>query len=68
MQFIAARKFTLDMVCGVYGVPKDIIGFTETSNRSVGDTQAQNYWENIEADEADIAEALTPIIERIYGP
>jgi phage portal protein BeeE len=35
MQFEKMRRFTLEMVCAVYGVPKDILGLTETSNRSV---------------------------------
>lgn len=67
MEFLELRKFTLDLVCGVYEVPKDILGYTETSNRSVGDTQSQNFDDVIQSKKATIAEFLTKILQSCVG-
>ena len=61
MEFLELRKFTLDLVCGVYEVPKDVLGYTETSNRSVGDTQSTNFDDVIQSKKVTIAEFLTRI-------
>lgn len=36
MEFVLGRKFNTDKVCSVYGVPKFILGYTETVNYSSG--------------------------------
>lgn len=36
MEFINGRKFNTDKICSVYGVPKFMLGYTETVNYSSG--------------------------------
>lgn len=66
-QFLNLRGATLELTCAKFGVPKDILGFTDTSNRSVGEAQAENYWDTIEGLENDIAQYLSKILVAIYG-
>lgn len=68
MEFIELRKFTLDMVCAVYEVPKDILGITETSNRSVGNIQTETYYLRIEEKEQLVDEFMTRIFQEAFGP
>ena len=63
MQFMNMRKFTLDMVCAVYEVPKDILWFTDSSNRAVSQVQADNYFNNINAKETLLEQFLNKIIK-----
>jgi HK97 family phage portal protein len=67
MEFLDLRKFTLDLVCGVYEVPKDILGYTETSNRSVGDAQGNNFDDTIQGKKHTISNFLTRIIREVLG-
>ena len=67
MEFSELRKFTLDLVCGVYEVPKDVLGYTETSNRSVGEEQGANFDDVIQGKKRIIAEFLTLILQSCIG-
>jgi phage portal protein BeeE len=67
MEFLELRKFTLDLVCWVYEVPKDILGYTETSNRSVGDTQSWNFDDVIQSKKATLAEFITMMLKSTLG-
>jgi phage portal protein BeeE len=67
MEFLNLRKFTLDLVCGVYEVPKDILGYTETSNRSVGEEQSNNFDDTIQSKKHTIANFLTRILREVLG-
>nr|DAE29488.1 MAG TPA: portal protein [virus sp. ctkyY8] len=60
------RKFSLELVCSVYGVNKDILGFTDTSNRSVGENQSMNYYTLIEEKENLLDEFMTKILKQIF--
>lgn len=66
-QFMNLRKFTLDMVCAVYEVPKDILWLTETSNRSVSSEQADTYYSNIVVKENLLQEFLSKIVAVCLG-
>lgn len=66
-EFLNLRKFSLELVCSVYGVNKDILGFTDTSNRSVGENQSMNYYTLIEEKENLLDEFMTKIIKQIFG-
>lgn len=66
MEFIETRKFTLDMVCAVYEVPKDMLWMTENSNRSVWDVQSETYYFRIEEKESIVDEFLTQIIWELF--
>ena len=67
MEFLELRKFTLDLVCWVYEVPKDILGYTDTSNRSVGDTQSWNFDDVIQSKKATLAEFITMMLKSTLG-
>lgn len=66
MEFINTRKFTLDMVCAVYEVPKDMLWITESSNRSVWDVQSETYYMRVEEKESTIDEFLSDIVAEIF--
>lgn len=66
MEFIETRKFTLDMVCAVYEVPKDMLWMTENSNRSVWDVQSETYYFRIEEKEDIIDEFLSQIMIELF--
>lgn len=66
-EFLNLRKFSLELVCSVYGVNKDILGFTETSNRATGENQSMNYFALIEEKENLIDEFMTKIFKVIFG-
>lgn len=68
MEFINTRKFTLDMVCAVYEVNKDILWITETSNKSVGNVQSETYYFRIEEKEKMIDEFMTGILQACFWP
>lgn len=63
MEFVNVRKFTLEMVCAVYEVPKDMLWLTEDSNRSVWGTQSENYYFRINEKENQLDEFLTEIVQ-----
>jgi HK97 family phage portal protein len=45
MEFVVGRKFNTDKVCSVYGVPKFVIGYTETVNYSSGSKLLEKFYE-----------------------
>lgn len=67
MEFFQMRKFTLELVCSVYWVNKDVLGFTDTSNRSVWDVQSETYYFMIEEKEDMIDEFMTDILQAVFG-
>lgn len=66
-EFLNLRRFSLEMVCSVYGVPKDILWFTESSNRSVWDVQSETYWNNINTIDSVFEEFLDMIVKDVLG-
>jgi HK97 family phage portal protein len=68
MQFLENRKFNRQEICSVFGVPQELLGFTEDANRSVSDNARLNFIENRIAPLCErIAAALDPEIKR-FGP
>lgn len=67
LQFLENRKFNRQEICAVFGVPQEILGFTEDANRSVSETARLNFFENrIIPICRRIESALTPLI-KAYG-
>lgn len=66
MEFLNMRKFTLELVCSVYGVNKDVLWFTDTSNRSVWGVQSETYYFMIEEKEDMIDEFMTDVIQAVF--
>lgn len=63
-QFLDMRKFTLENVCALFGVPKTILWYTEGVNYSNADKQFVEYIENtIRPTEETIAMFMTGILE-----
>lgn len=63
-EFLAMRKFTLENVCALFGVPKTILWYTEGVNYSNADKQFVEYIEHtIRPTENIIAEFFTEIIQ-----
>ncbi|MGC8830908.1 MAG: phage portal protein, partial [Verrucomicrobiia bacterium] len=46
LQFLENRKFNRQEICAVFGVPQEILGFTEDANRSVSQSARANFFEN----------------------
>jgi len=72
LQFLENRKFNRQEICAVFGVPQELLGFTEDANRSVSDNARLNFVENRLAPLcARIEAAMTPEIRRfgqsLYG-
>jgi HK97 family phage portal protein len=72
LQFLENRKFNRQEICAVFGVPQEILGFTEDANRSVSETARLNFFENrIIPICKRIEAALSPLIkaydEDLYG-
>lgn len=66
-EFLNLRRFTLELVCSIYGVNKDILGFTETSNRAVSTAQSDNYFMLVEDKEEFLDEFLTMVVKEVLG-
>lgn len=45
MEFIEQRKLTTEKVCTIFGVPKSILGYTDTVNYSNGREQRKEFLE-----------------------
>lgn len=58
LQLLANRKFDRQTICAIYGVPQELLGFTEDANRSVGESARQNFVEN----------RIAPLCERLAAP
>ncbi len=66
IQFLENRKFNRQEICAIYGVPQEIIGFTEDANRSVTDNARLNFLENRIAPMCErIEAALQPLVTRL---
>lgn len=44
MEFVVGRKFNTDKVCSVYGVPKFLLGYSETVNYSSGAKLLEKFY------------------------
>lgn len=66
-EFLEQRKFSLALVCSVYGVNADLLGITENSNRSTGDVQTELYYDSIEEEEDMFDEFFTKILQAVYA-
>jgi HK97 family phage portal protein len=72
MQFLENRKFSRQEICAVFGVPQELLGFTEDANRSVGDAARLNFIENRICPLTErISAAIEPVIQsfgmKAYG-
>lgn len=64
MQFLENRKFARQEVCAVFGVPQELIGFTEDANRSVSDAMRSSFIENTVCPLAErVDAALLPLVK-----
>ena len=64
MQFLENRKFARQEICAVFGVPQELLGFTEDANRSVGESARANFIEHTVCPLAErIAAALRPLVK-----
>lgn len=66
-ELLGLRRFTIEIICSTLRVPKDILWLTDSSNRSISQEQALNYYSLIEAKENLISEFLSTIITDIFG-
>lgn len=46
MEFVVGRKFNTDKVCSVFGVPKYILGYTESVNYSNGEAMLKKFYQS----------------------
>ena len=72
LQFLENRKFNRQEICAVFGVPQELLGFTEDANRSVSDSARLNFIEHRIAPlcqriEAVIAPEITRFGPSVYG-
>src|SRR5258706_2308 len=68
MQFLENRKFNRQEICAVFGVPQELLGFTEDANRSGSDSARLNFIEHRVAPLCQrIEAAIDPEIKR-FGP
>ncbi len=66
MQFLENRKFNRQEIFAVFGVPQEIVGYTEDANRSVSESARLNFTENRIAPLCErIESAFAPQIKRI---
>lgn len=68
LQFLENRKFNRQEICAVFGVPQEVIGFTEDANRSVSDSARLNFIENTCAPLGERLEAAFEPLVRAFGP
>ena len=68
MQFLENRKFSRQEVCAIFGVPQELIGFTEDANRSVSGSARLNFIENTCAPHAARLEASLLLLLSVFGP
>ena len=67
LQFLENRKFARQEICAVFGVPQELLGFTEDANRSVSDSARANFVEYTVGPLAErIADGVQPLV-RLFG-
>ncbi|MGC8743883.1 MAG: phage portal protein [Verrucomicrobiia bacterium] len=67
LQFLENRKFNRQEICAVFGVPQEILGFTEDANRSVSESSRLNFFENRIAPLCRRIEAALEPLLSFYG-
>lgn len=66
MEFLQGRRFTTEKICAAYGVPKFMLGYTDTVNNNNGtELKAKFYESTIQPLEELIAEVINEFLERI---
>lgn len=68
LQFLENRKFNRQEICAVFGVPQEVLGFTEDANRSVGESARLNFIENTCMPLGERLEAAFENVVRGFGP
>jgi len=68
LQFLENRKFNRQEICAVFGVPQELLGFTEDANRSVSDSARLNFIENRIAPLCQRIEAAMDREVKRFGP
>jgi len=67
MQFLANRAFNRQEILAVYGVPQEILGFSEDANRSVSDAARLNFVENRILPLCERIEASMDPVVKVFG-
>lgn len=67
LQFLENRKFNRQEICAIFGVPQEIIGFTEDANRSVSEVARLSFIENRIAPLCARLEAFIEPVVRLFG-
>lgn len=67
MQYLENRKFSRQEICAIWGVPQEVIGFTEDANRSVGESARLNFIENTCAPHGERLEASFAPLLKAFG-
>ena len=66
MEFLQGRRFTTEKICAAYGVPKFMLGYTDTVNNNNGtELKAKFYESTIQPLEEMMAEVMNEFLERI---
>lgn len=66
LQFLENRKYNRQEICAIFGVPQELLGFTEDANRSVGDSARLNFIENRIIPFCErLALGIDPIVKRL---
>ncbi len=68
MEFLENRKFSRQEICAIYGVPQEVIGFSEDANRSVGESARCNFIEHTCVPHAQRLQASLAPVLRAFGP
>jgi hypothetical protein len=67
MQFLNLRKFTLEVICSIFWVPKTVLNFTDGVNYSNWENQVADFKEEtIIPNDIILWEFLTAIYQDIY--
>lgn len=66
MEFLQGRRYTTEKICAAYGVPKFMLGYTDTVNNNNGiELKAKFYESTIQPLEELIQEVINEFLERI---
>jgi HK97 family phage portal protein len=68
MQFLENRKYSRQEICTVFGVPQEILGYTEDANRSVSEAMKASFIENTIMPEGDRMEQGFRRLGKLWGP
>lgn len=68
MEFLSGRKFATEKICAAFGVPKMMLGYTESLNYSNSEQQYKKFIQNTaKPEERKLADAINRLILPILG-